>query len=39
LLVSIEKIFQPIESQIDQLPHYIKIAKEHGLTKDQSVAV
>ncbi|CAF1393487.1 unnamed protein product [Adineta steineri] len=45
-LVPIEKALQPIESQIDELPYYIKIAKqhchfpsEHGLTKDQSAAV
>ncbi|CAF0777079.1 unnamed protein product [Adineta steineri] len=45
-LVSIEKALQPIEPQIDELPYYIKIAKqhrhfpsEHGLTKDQSAAV
>ncbi|CAF3852080.1 unnamed protein product [Adineta steineri] len=45
-LVSIEKALEPIESQIDELSYYIKIAKqychfpsEHGLTKDQSAAV
>jgi hypothetical protein len=45
-LVSLEKSLELIESQIDQLPRYIKIAKkychfpsEHGLTKDQSAAV
>ncbi|CAF1305259.1 unnamed protein product [Adineta steineri] len=45
-LVSIEKALQPIESQIDELSYYIKIAKqnchfpsEHGLSKDQSAAV
>ncbi|CAF4963095.1 unnamed protein product [Rotaria sp. Silwood1] len=45
-LVPIEKALEPIESQIDELPYYIKIAKrhchfpsEHGLTHDQSAAV
>jgi hypothetical protein len=45
-LFSLEKSLELIESQIDQLPRYIKIAKrychfpsEHGLTKDQSAAV
>jgi hypothetical protein len=45
-LVSLEKSLQLVQSQIDQLLHYIKIAKrhchfpsEHGLTKDQSAAV
>jgi hypothetical protein len=45
-IVSLEKSLELIESQIDQLSHYIKIAKrhchfpsDHGLTKDQSAAV
>jgi hypothetical protein len=45
-LVSLEKSLELIESQIDQLSHYIKIAKKHchfpsvhSLTKDQSAAV
>ena len=45
-LVSLEKALEPIQPQIDQLPHFINIAKaschypsEHGLTKDQSAAV
>ncbi|CAF4790265.1 unnamed protein product [Rotaria sp. Silwood2] len=45
-LVSIEKALEPIESQINELPRFIKIAKrychfpsEHGLTHDQSAAV
>ncbi|CAF1056702.1 unnamed protein product [Adineta steineri] len=45
-LVSIEKALEPIESQINELQYYIKIAKkhchfpsEHGLTRDQSAAV
>ncbi|CAF4004090.1 unnamed protein product, partial [Rotaria sordida] len=45
-LVSIEKALEPIQSQIDELPYYIKIAKrnchfpsEHGLSRDQSAAV
>ncbi|CAF5227903.1 unnamed protein product, partial [Rotaria magnacalcarata] len=45
-LVSIEKALEPILPHIDELPHYIKIAKkhchfpsEHGLTQDQSAAV
>jgi hypothetical protein len=45
-LVTIEKALEPIESQIDELPRYIKIAKrychfpsEHGLSKDQSASV
>ncbi|CAF1095030.1 unnamed protein product [Rotaria sp. Silwood1] len=44
--VSIEKVLEPIESHIDQLPYYIKIAKknchfpsEHGLTHDESAAI
>src|SRR5277367_3443019 len=45
-LVSIEKALEPIEPQIDQLPRFIKLAKdhcyfpsEHGLTHDESAAV
>ncbi|CAF1234337.1 unnamed protein product [Rotaria sp. Silwood1] len=45
-LVSLEKALEPIESQIDELPRFINIAKrdahfpsEHGLTHDQSAAV
>jgi hypothetical protein len=45
-LVSIEKALASVESQIDQLLYYIKIAKkhchfpsEHGLSRDQSAAV
>ena len=45
-IVSLEKALEPIQSQIKQLPHFIKIAKEfchypskHGLSKDQSAAV
>jgi hypothetical protein len=44
--VSLEKALELVESQIDQLPRFIKTAKkychfpsEHGLTKDQSAAV
>jgi hypothetical protein len=28
-LVSIEESLQPIESEIDELPYYIKIVKKH----------
>lgn len=45
-LLPIEEALQPIESQIDELPYYIKIAKkhcpypsEHGLTRDESAAI
>ncbi|CAF0831608.1 unnamed protein product [Adineta steineri] len=45
-LVSIEKALQPIESQIANLPAYIKVAKkychypsEHGLTHDESASI
>ncbi|CAF3797695.1 unnamed protein product [Rotaria sp. Silwood1] len=45
-LVPIETALEPIESQINELPYYIKIAKrycrfpsEHGLTHDQSAAI
>jgi hypothetical protein len=45
-LVSLEQALEPIQSQIDELPYYIKIAKkhchypsEHGLSQDQSAAV
>jgi hypothetical protein len=45
-IVSLEKALEPIESEIDELPYYVKIAKnhchypsEHGLSKDQSAAV
>ncbi|CAF4008339.1 unnamed protein product [Adineta steineri] len=45
-LVSLETALEPIVSQIDELPYYIKIAKkschypsEHNLSKDQSAAI
>ncbi|CAF1045611.1 unnamed protein product [Rotaria sp. Silwood1] len=45
-LVPIEKALEPIQSQIDELPYYIKIAKqychfpsEHELSHDESAAV
>lgn len=45
-LVSIEKALEPVQSQIEELSYYIKIAKkschypsEHGLSKDQSAAI
>ncbi|CAF1524228.1 unnamed protein product, partial [Adineta steineri] len=45
-LVTIEKALQPIESQIANLPRFIKIAKkhchypsEHGLTHDESASI
>jgi hypothetical protein len=45
-ILSIEEALQPIESQIDELPYYIKIAKknclypsDHGLSRDQSAAI
>ena len=45
-LVSLEKALEPVESEIDELPRFIKIAKqychfpsEHGLSQDQSAAV
>ena len=45
-LVAIEQALQPIESQIKELPRFIKIAKkhchypsEHGLSKDQSASI
>ncbi|CAF1314811.1 unnamed protein product [Adineta steineri] len=45
-LVSIEEALQSVESQIDELPYFIKIAKkhchypsEHGLTHDESASV
>jgi hypothetical protein len=45
-LVSLEQALEPIVSQIDELPRYIKIAKrhcrhpsEHGLTHDESAAI
>jgi hypothetical protein len=45
-VVSLEKALEPIESQIDELPHFIKMAKrhchfpsEHDLSKDQSAAI
>ena len=45
-IVSLETALKPIESDIDELPYYIKTAKrhchfpsEHGLSKDQSAAV
>ncbi|CAF1406503.1 unnamed protein product [Adineta steineri] len=45
-LVTIEKALQPIESQISNLPYFIKIAKrycrypsKHGLTHDESASI
>ncbi|CAF4218012.1 unnamed protein product [Rotaria sordida] len=45
-LVSLEKALQPIEAHINELPRFIKVAKdychfpsEHGLSHDQSAAV
>ncbi|UJR24492.1 hypothetical protein I4U23_005867 [Adineta vaga] len=45
-LVSIDEALKPIESQIDQLQYYIKIAKKHchypssdGLTRDESASI
>ena len=45
-LVSLEKALEPVQSQIDELPRFIKTAKrhcqypsEHGLSKDQSAAI
>ena len=45
-LVSIDQALEPIQSQIDQLSRFIKIAKKHchypskhGLSKDQSAAI
>jgi len=45
-LVSIEKALEPIQSEIDELPRFIKVAKrfchfpsEHGLSHDQSAAL
>ncbi|CAF1066075.1 unnamed protein product [Adineta steineri] len=45
-LVSIEEALQSVESQIDELPYFIKIAKrhchypsEHGLTHDESASI
>ena len=45
-IVSLEKALEPIQSQIYELPHFIKIAKrychypsEHNLTKDESAAI
>lgn len=45
-LVSIEKALEPVESEIDELPYYIQIAKrycrypsQHGLSHDQSAAI
>jgi len=45
-LVSLEKALQPVESQIEELPYFIKLAKKHcnfpnkhGLSKDQSAAI
>ena len=44
--VPIEKALEHLQSGIDQLPYYIKIAKqnchfpsEHGLTRDESAAI
>ncbi|CAF3008529.1 unnamed protein product [Rotaria sp. Silwood2] len=45
-LLPLQKVLEPILSQIDQLDHFSKIAKnechfpsEHGLTRDESAAV
>ena len=45
-ILSLEKALEPIESQIDELPRFIKIANqychfpsEHGLSKDQSASI
>jgi hypothetical protein len=45
-VVSLEKALEPIESQINELPHFVKMAKrhchfpsEHDLSKDQSAAI
>lgn len=45
-LIPIEKALESIQSEIDQLPYYIKVAKqhchfpsEHGLTQDESAAI
>lgn len=45
-LVSLEQALEPITALIDELPRYIKVAKqychfpsEHGLSKDQSASV
>ncbi|CAF0826545.1 unnamed protein product [Adineta steineri] len=45
-LVSIEEALKSIESQIDELPYFIRIAKrhchypsEHGLTRDESASI
>jgi hypothetical protein len=45
-LVSLEKALEPIESKIEDLPRYVKMAKKHchypsenGLTRDESAAV
>ena len=45
-LVSLEKALEPLVSQIDELPRYIKIAErhchhpsKHGLTHDESAAI
>lgn len=45
-LVSLEESLKPISSDIDELSHYIKVAKErchfpseHGLTRDESAAI
>ncbi|CAF0832781.1 unnamed protein product [Adineta steineri] len=45
-LVTIEEALESIQSQIDELPYYIKIAKkhchypsEHGLTHDESASI
>ncbi|CAF1626609.1 unnamed protein product, partial [Rotaria sp. Silwood1] len=45
-IVSLEKALQPIEAHINELPRFIKVAKdychfpsEHGLSRDQSAAV
>ena len=45
-IVSLEEALKPIESTIDQLTYFIKIAKkschfpnDHGLSKDQSASI
>ena len=45
-LVSLERALQSVESEIDQLSYFIKLAKrhchypsEHGLTKDESASI
>ncbi|CAF4545039.1 unnamed protein product [Rotaria socialis] len=45
-LTSLEKALEPVQSQIDQLPYFVKIAKrnchypsEHGLSHDESASI